>query len=79
MATKTMYATGALKYGTRRLMAGDPVEMNASHQRLYLALGKVTDKKPRAARATAPEPAPAETETPAPKRKRTTRKRTAKK
>lgn len=50
MANKTMYATCGLKYGTRRLQAGEPVEMNARDQRLYLALGKVTAAKPRAAK-----------------------------
>ena len=48
MATKTFYATGGLKYGTRRLQAGDPIELTDPLARLYLALGKVTDKKPPA-------------------------------
>jgi hypothetical protein len=51
MATKTMYATGTLKYGTRRLQAGDPIDMDAPTQRLYLALGKVTGEPPVGARA----------------------------
>ena len=50
MATKQLYATGEFRYGTRRLKAGDPVEMIGPHQRLYLHLGKVTEEKPKAAR-----------------------------
>lgn len=46
MATKTLYATCGLKYGTRRLRAGDPVEMDSPNARLYLALGKVTAAAP---------------------------------
>ena len=63
MATKTFYATGGLKYGTRRLQAGDPVELTDPLARLYLALGKVTDKKPRTAAA-------AKAEVAAPRRRR---------
>jgi hypothetical protein len=73
MATKTMYATGTLKYGTRRLQAGDPIDMDAPTQRLYLALGKVTPTKPRTARAAE---APAEEAPKAPAKR--TRKRKAK-
>jgi hypothetical protein len=47
MATKQLYATGEFRYGTRRLKAGDPVEMIGPHQRLYLHLGKVTEEKPK--------------------------------
>lgn len=46
MANKTLYATCGLKYGTRRLQAGDQVEMDAPSARLYLALGKVTEAAP---------------------------------
>jgi len=47
MATKTFYATTGLKYGTRHLKAGEPLELTDPLARLYLALGKVTDKRPR--------------------------------
>ena len=73
MATKTMYAIGPLKYGTRRLQAGDPVEMKARDQHLYQALGKVTAEKPRPVRAMTSKAVEEE----APKPKRTTRKRKA--
>jgi hypothetical protein len=74
MATKQFYATGAFKYGTRMLTAGDPVEMDGPTSRLYTHLGKITDRKPRAAAA------PSESATPKPAAKKTTKKRaTAKK
>jgi hypothetical protein len=72
MATKTLYATGDFRYGTRMLKASDPVEMNAPEARLYIALGKVTPDKPRAKPA-----AKAEEEETKPVRK--PRKRAAKK
>jgi hypothetical protein len=53
MAVKTLYATGSFRYGTRMLQAGDPVDMKASHQRLFTALGHVTDVAPK--KAPAPE------------------------
>lgn len=81
MATKQFYATGAFKYGTRMMRAGDPVEMDAPTARLYMALKKISPSKPN---ATATVPAPTE---PAPQlapkapakpkaaRKRTTRRK----
>lgn len=75
MATKQLYATGTFKYQNRMLAAGDPVEMTGPHRRLYIALGKVTDEKPRVARA-APVAA---AEEPAPKPRRAPRKKAAKK
>jgi hypothetical protein len=51
MATRQLYATGTFKYQNRMMQAGDPVEMTDPHRRLYLALGKVTDEKPRTVRA----------------------------
>ena len=45
MATKTLYAIKDFRYGTRMMRAGDPVDMDASHQRLYSALGAVTAEK----------------------------------
>jgi hypothetical protein len=50
MATKQFYATGAFKYGTRMMRAGDPVEMDSPTARLYTALGKISPNKPRIAR-----------------------------
>lgn len=48
MADKLMYPIGSFKYGTRRLVAGDdPVLMNGRDQRLYLALKKVSETKPK--------------------------------
>lgn len=75
MAVKTFYATKGLKYNTRRLQAGDPIELDASQARLYTALGAVTDQKPRnAVKAEAPaEPVKK------PATKRAPRKRAAKK
>lgn len=49
MATKQFYATGDFRYGTRMLRAGDPVELDAPNARLFAALGKITDQKPRQA------------------------------
>lgn len=46
MATKRFYATGAFKYGTRRLTAGDPVDLDAPNARLFTALGKITNRRP---------------------------------
>jgi hypothetical protein len=62
MATKQFYATGAFRYGTRMMRAGDPVEMDAPTARLYAALGKI-----------APEQAEQPATAPAPKRKRKAR------
>jgi hypothetical protein len=63
MATKTFYATGAFRYGTRMLRAGDPVELDGPNARLFTHLGKISPNKPRAARphseaAAGPAPAP---------------------
>ena len=74
MATKTFYATtDGLKYGTRRLQAGDPIELTDPLARLYLALGKVTDKRPRL--AAAPVKAQAIPKAPAKRRKRAAAKK----
>lgn len=51
MATKQLYATGTFKFQNRMLKADDPVEMDAPTARLYAALGKVTEAKPRGATA----------------------------
>lgn len=51
MATKQLYATGTFKYQNRMLQAGDPVEMTDPHRRLYTALGKVSDVKPKSGKA----------------------------
>ncbi len=62
MATKQFYATGDFRYGTRMLRAGDgPVTMDGPTARLYAALGKITEARPRAARveSVATEVAPA--------------------
>jgi hypothetical protein len=67
MATKTFYATRDLKnpsYGTRMLKAGDPVELDGPKARLYLALGAVTPKKPKASGGTVSAPKPVVGETP---------------
>ena len=50
MATKQYYATGSFRYGTRMLSAGDPVELDAPNARLFLALNKITDRRPARAR-----------------------------
>lgn len=77
MATKQLYATGTFRYGTRRLQAGDPVDMTGPHRRLYLALGKVTEDKPKVAAAPkAPEPPKAVESAKAPAKKAPARKRT---
>lgn len=47
MATKQFYATGAFRYQTRMLKAGDPVELDGPSARLFKALGKITDRAPR--------------------------------
>jgi hypothetical protein len=83
MATKTFYATGSFKYGTRMMTAGDAVEMDGPTARLYTALRKISPDKPRAAKvATAPvapvAPPPSAPTATAPKRK-TTKKRATKK
>lgn len=52
MPTKQFYATGDFRYGTRMLRAGDPVELDGPNARFFNALGKITDKKPRTAKAT---------------------------
>lgn len=70
MATKQLYATGTFKYQNRMLQAGDPVEMSGPHQRLYMALGKVTEEKPaRVATAEKPKRAP--------RKRRATKKKSA--
>jgi hypothetical protein len=74
MATKRFYATGAFRYGTRMLTAGEPVDMDAPTARLYTALNKISDEPPAGARPTRP---PAARATTAP-RKPVTRKRTRK-
>lgn len=51
MATKQLYATGTFRYANRMMQAGDPVDMSAPHAKLYMALGKVSDEKPKQARA----------------------------
>lgn len=56
MATKEFYATGDFRYGTRRLRAGDPVEMDAPSARLFTALNKISPDKPGQAPAPQPEP-----------------------
>ncbi len=54
MATKRYYATGAFRYQTRMLTAGDPVELDGPNARLFTALGKVSPDKPRTVRPTPP-------------------------
>ena len=51
MAIKTLYVTSPFKYNTRMMQAGEPVQMTGPHQRLYIALGKVSREKPKAAKA----------------------------
>lgn len=58
MATKQFYATGTFKFANRMMTAGDPVEMDAPTARLYMALDKITDRKPRAAAETPKPKAP---------------------
>lgn len=77
MADKQMFAARDFRYGTRMLRAGEPVTMDASHQRLYTALGAVTATAPARAKP-APVPAPVKAEVPAKPKKKATRK-TAKK
>lgn len=69
MATKQFYATGDFRYGTRMLRAGDgPIAMDGPTAKLFAALGKITEKKPRAVK---PEPVEIEAgSAPAPKRAR---------
>jgi hypothetical protein len=50
MPNKQFYATGDFRYGTRMLRAGDPVELDGPNARLFRALGKITDRKPRIAK-----------------------------
>lgn len=73
MATKQYYATGAFRYGTRMLQAGDPVELDAPNARLFTALGRISPTKPRGARAPV-ETAPRVEQPAAPKRKSARRK-----
>ena len=47
MAVKQFYAARDFKYGTRRLTAGDPVDLTSPMARVHSALGNVTDKRPR--------------------------------
>lgn len=47
MATKTFYATGAFRYGTRMLKAGDAVELDAPNARLFTALKKISPTAPK--------------------------------
>lgn len=49
MAHRKVYSTGG-RYGTRMMTAGEPLTLSGPAARLALALGKVTDKRPRAAR-----------------------------
>jgi hypothetical protein len=61
MATKTFYATGAFRYQHRMLTAGEPVQMDGPTARIFNALGKITDRKPRVPKNTIDEevvPAP---------------------
>ena len=51
MADKQLYATGTFKYNNRMMTTGEPVTMSGPHRRLYLALGKVTEEKPKAVKA----------------------------
>lgn len=79
MATKQFYATGAFKYGTRMMQAGDPVTMDAPTARLFTALGKISATKPKGA-PQIDETSRSEVETvparaPKPARKRTTRRK----
>jgi len=76
MATKTFYATGTFKFANRMLTAGEPVTMDGPASRLYIHLGKITDRKPRAAAVVAEPAAPAAE--PKPQRKAPARKRRAK-
>lgn len=46
MAARRYYATGAFRYQTRMLQAGDPVILDGPNSRLYLAMGKVTPLAP---------------------------------
>lgn len=78
MATKQFYATGDFRYGTRMLRAGEPVEMDAPNARLFSALGKITDQRPRAAaqpRAAAVQPAAAPVQAPPKPKTRKARRR----
>ena len=75
MATKQLYATGTFKYQNRMLAAGDPVEMTAPHARLYAALGKVTDKRPRKAKVEAETVEASAKPKAAPRKKRATAKK----
>ena len=82
MATKRYYATRDLKnpgYGTRMLRAGDPLDLDGPKARLYLALGAVTETKPKAPpkidETLRSEVEMAPTEKPAPKPARKRRKK----
>lgn len=74
MATRTLYVTKDMKdpiYRTRRLKAGDALELDGPTSRLYLHLGLVTEQKPRRAAEVVVETA----EAPKPARKRTARRK----
>ena len=77
MATKQFYATGGFRYQTRMIRAGEPVQMDGPTARLYKALDKISDQKPRVVRAPAQPPAP--DAPPKPKRVRAKRKAPARK
>jgi hypothetical protein len=47
MATKQFYATDTFKYQHRMLTAGDPVQMDGPTSRLYIHLGKISEKRPK--------------------------------
>lgn len=82
MARKQLYVTSPFKYNTRMMQAGEPVEMSGPHQRLYLALGKVSHEKPKGAKPVAAEEVDEAPKAPAKKaapRKRTAKKAAAKK
>lgn len=79
MATKRFYATGAFRYGTRMMVAGDPVDLTAPQARLYRALNKISETRPKTASAPAPAPAPAAPVAPKAAPKKAPAKRKAKK
>ena len=75
MATKTFYATGSFRYGTRMLTAGDKVELDGPNARLFTALKKISPTAPK--KAAAPAVPVAETAPVAPKPAAKLRKRKA--
>lgn len=79
MAEKQLYATGTFKYQNRMLQAGEPVNMPGPHQRLYTALGKVTDEAPKKAAAPKVEAEPSAPVAKKAPAKRAPRKKAAKK